>query len=142
VEDSVEYRGTRPVLCEGLSPELRAAVAQTALAAFDAMNLRDYARMDVRLSPDGIPYVIDVNPNCDLSDLAGGFSKAAKAGGLAYEDVIVRLVELAMSRRHNADTIPLTKRSKSTPRTDSAAGPEPVSAGRAVMRARAPRGGS
>ena len=50
-----------------------------------AMDLRDYGRMDVRLAADGTPYIIDVNPNCDLSDLAGGFSKAAKAGGLSYK---------------------------------------------------------
>ena len=99
VQDSVEYRGTRPVRCEGLSPALRTRVAETALAAFEAIGLRDYARIDIRLAPDGVPYVIDVNPNCDLSDLAGGFSKAARAGGLSYEDVVLRLVELALSRR-------------------------------------------
>jgi D-alanine-D-alanine ligase len=99
VQDSVEYRGTKPVRCEGLSPALRSRVAETALAAFEAIGLRDYARVDIRLAPDGIPYVIDVNPNCDLSDIAGGFSKAARAGGLSYEDVVLRLVELALSRR-------------------------------------------
>jgi D-alanine-D-alanine ligase len=98
VQDSVEYRGTLPVRCEGLSPALRSRVAETARAAFDAIGLRDYARIDIRLAEGGTPYVIDVNPNCDLSDLAGGFSKAAKAGGLSYEDVILRLLELALSR--------------------------------------------
>ena len=142
VEDSVEYRGTRPVRCEGLSPALRTRVAETALAAFEAIGLRDYARMDVRLAPDGVPYVIDVNPNCDLSDLAGGFSKAARAGGLSYEDVVLRLVELALSRRPNTDTIPLPKRSRSADRPHRPKGEEPISAGRSVLRARSPRGGS
>ena len=59
-------------------------------------TLRDYARFDIRLAADGTPYIIDVNPNCDLSDIAGGFSKAAKAGGLSYDEVILRLVELAL----------------------------------------------
>ncbi len=146
VEDSVEYRGTRPVRCEGLSAELRARVADTALAAFEAMELRDYARMDFRVAADGTPYVIDVNPNCDLSDLAGGFSKAAKAGGLCYQDVILRLVDLALSRRQNVDTIPLAPRSKGAHRSDRAIGArsrgQPVQAGRSVVRARAPRGGA
>jgi D-alanine-D-alanine ligase len=83
VEDSDEYRGTKPIRCENLSPELEARIAATALAAFETMELRDYARVDVRLAADGTPYVIDVNPNCDLSDVAGGFSKAAKAAGLS-----------------------------------------------------------
>jgi D-alanine-D-alanine ligase len=99
VEESVEYKGTRPVRCEGLSPELRDKVAQTALQAFRAVGLRDYGRMDIRLTADGTPYIIDVNPNCDLSDLAGGFSRAAKTGGLSYKEVILRLVSLALLRR-------------------------------------------
>jgi D-alanine-D-alanine ligase len=142
VEDSVEYRGTRPVRCEGLAPALRARVADTALAAFEAMDLRDYARMDIRLTADGTPYVIDVNPNCDLSDLAGGFSKAARAGGLSYKEVILRLVALALSRRPDADTIPFAERSRSVGAADRAGARQPLSAGGGVVRARAPRGGA
>jgi D-alanine-D-alanine ligase len=142
VEESIEYRGTRPIRCEGLPPALRARVADTALRAFEAMDLRDYARMDIRLPPDGTPYVIDVNPNCDLSDLAGGFSKAARAGGLSYKDVILRLVALASSRRPDADTIPLAERSRSVAAADRAGAREPLSARGGVVRARAPRGGA
>ena len=109
VEDSVEYKGTRPVRCEGLSSDLRDKVAQTALDAFRSIGLRDYGRMDIRLSADGTPYVIDVNPNCDLSDLAGGFSRAAKAGGLSYKDVILRLMSLSLSRRAEGTPIPFAE---------------------------------
>jgi D-alanine-D-alanine ligase len=118
VPDSAEYRGTEPVLCTGLSPELRSRVAETALAAFQAIGLRDYARIDIRLAADGIPYVIDVNPNCDLSDLAGGFSKAARAGGLAYEDLILRLLELALTRAASAAAsgIRISRRAAAAPR--------------------------
>jgi D-alanine-D-alanine ligase len=105
IEDSVEYKGTRPVRCEGLSEEMRALVAKTALDAFRAIGLRDYARMDIRLSRDGVPYVIDVNPNCDLSDLAGGYSRAAKAAGLSYRELIVRIIGLALARQARARAI-------------------------------------
>jgi D-alanine-D-alanine ligase len=143
VEDSVDYRGTRPVRCEGLTPALRQKIADTAQAAFEAIELRDYARMDVRLTADGIPYIIDVNPNCDLSDLAGGFSKAARAGGLSYKDVILRIVSLALSRRPHADTIPLKERSRSAGATHRSAGSgQSLPAGGGVLRARAPRGGA
>jgi D-alanine-D-alanine ligase len=105
VEDSVEYKGTRPVRCEGLSPELRALIATTALSAFRAVGLRDYGRMDFRLSAAGVPYVIDVNPNCDLSDLAGGYSRAAKAAGLSYKELILRIAELALTRQDRMNAI-------------------------------------
>jgi D-alanine-D-alanine ligase len=142
VEGSVEYVGTRPVRCEGLTPALRQRIADTALAAFEAIELRDYARMDFRLHADGTPYIIDVNPNCDLSDLAGGFSKAARAGGLSYKDVILRIVSLALSRRPHADTIPLAERSRSSRKTHRPTAGQSVSAGGSVLRARAPRGGA
>ena len=138
VEDSVEYKGTRPVRCEGLSPELRDRVAQTALHAFRCIGLRDYGRMDIRLSADGTPYVIDVNPNCDLSDLAGGFSRAAKTGGLSYKDVILRLMALALCRRVDETPIPLTEPSSEP---DTAGEGESLSAGRGLARAGARRGG-
>ena len=138
VEDSVEYKGTRPIRCERLSPELRDKVAQTALDAFRSIGLRDYARMDIRLAADGTPYVIDVNPNCDLSDLAGGFSRAAKAGGLSYKDVILRLLSLALSRRLDETPIPLAELPSET---DLGAERESLPAGRGFAPAGARRGG-
>jgi D-alanine-D-alanine ligase len=102
VEDSVEYKGTKPVRCEGLSDETRALIAKTALTAFHAVGLRDYGRVDIRLSANGVPYVIDVNPNCDLSELAGGYSRAARAAGLTYRELILRIVSLALARRSGA----------------------------------------
>ena len=111
VEDSVEYRGTKPVPCTGLSEALQARVKTVAQDAFRAIGLRDYGRVDIRLHADGTPYVIDVNPNCDLSHVAGGYARAAKAGGLAYKDVVLRLVSLALSRHSDANTNSLAQRS-------------------------------
>ena len=138
VEHSVEYKGTRPVRCEGLAPELRATVARTALDAFRAAGLRDYGRMDIRLSKDGIPYVIDVNPNCDLSDLAGGYAKAAKAAGLSYKELILRIVELALSRQSSVITIAKAASPSATAGREEAGMAEVRPKGRAP----APRGGA
>ena len=139
VEDSVEYKGTRPVRCEGLGAGLRATVAKTALDAFRAVSLRDYGRMDIRLSKDGIPYVIDVNPNCDLSDLAGGYSRAAKAAGLSYKELILRISELALSRR--SGVVPLVK-AAAAPEAVAAPAEPSVAEAAAKGRAPAPRGGA
>jgi predicted ATP-grasp superfamily ATP-dependent carboligase len=126
------------VRCEGLAPELRATVARTAVDAFRAAGLRDYGRMDIRLSKDGVPYVIDVNPNCDLSDLAGGYSKAAKAAGLSYKELILRIVELALSRQSSVITIAKAASPSAAAGREKAGVAEVCHKGRAP----APRGGA
>jgi D-alanine-D-alanine ligase len=95
---SVEYQGTRSVRCVGLDDATRDRCVAAARAAFLALGLRDYARCDLRLARDGTPYVIDVNPNCDLSDGAG-VSRAASFGGLSYPDLIERVCEAALARQ-------------------------------------------
>jgi D-alanine-D-alanine ligase len=139
IEGSDEYRGTKPVRCQGLTPAIEARITAIARTAFDAMELRDYGRFDIRLAADGTPYVIDVNPNCDLSDIAGGFSKAAKAGGLSYDQVILRLVEMALLRRPHVDTIPLAPRARAVRRNRRADRPI-ATGGEALAGERAPRG--
>jgi D-alanine-D-alanine ligase len=119
VEGSVEYSGTKPVPCD-LPTALADRVAAAARGAFEALELRDYGRVDIRLDAAGTPYVIDVNPNCDLSHQAGGFSRAARAAGLTYDDVVLRILDLALSRRLHADTIPLAARSRRHRRPDRA----------------------
>jgi D-alanine-D-alanine ligase len=140
VEGSDEFIGTKPIPCVTLPAAQHARVTEVALAAFAAMEVRDYARLDIRLpeaGPDaGTPFVIDVNPNCDLSDGAGGYSKAAAAAGLGYDEVVRRIVELALLRRPHADTIPLAPRSRSARRNGVAAS---VAAAGTGPEARAPR---
>src|SRR3569623_3795552 len=111
MESSVEYEGTKPVPCR-LDATQAAAVTAAARGAWDALELRDYGRVDIRRAADGTPYVIDGNPNCDLSHEAGGFSRAARAGGLAYDEVVSRILELALARRQDADSTPLAIRSR------------------------------
>jgi D-alanine-D-alanine ligase len=137
VESSPEYTGTCPVRCQ-VGPEVQERVAQVALAAFAALELRDYGRVDIRLSREGVPYVIDVNPNCDLSAAAGGFARAANAAGLTYDKLILRLLALATGRRQDADTIPLASRSRRPDRAHRSEHGEPVSAGGGLVRPRAP----
>jgi D-alanine-D-alanine ligase len=138
VETSVEYLGTKPVLCH-LSPGEWERVAAAARGAFRALELRDYGRVDIRLADDGTPYVIDVNPNCDLSHEAGGFARAARAGALTYDDVVLRILDLALRRRSHEDTISLAARSRGHRVVDHG-GPLPTGGG--LVRPRIARRGA
>lgn len=143
VEASDEFHGTRPVAC-ALPAADEERIRALALRGFAAMELRDYARLDMRLAADGTPYVIDVNPNCDLSEQAG-FARAARTAGIAYDDLVVRIAHLALSRRPHADPIPLARRPRGAAgagRSTAERGPEPVSAGGDLLRAGAPRRGA
>lgn len=82
-----------------LTPELETRCIETAMAAFEALDCRDYGRVDMRLAADGQCYVIDINPNCDLHPHSG-FAKAASSAGINYPDLALHLVELALEREH------------------------------------------
>lgn len=102
-EEHVDYEGTKPVPMKDLSPELESAIAETAKAAFRALSLRDFGRVDLRIDADGKPWVIDVNPNCDLSPDAG-VARAAAHGGMSYPALIGRICELAWERHEHSDS--------------------------------------
>ncbi len=84
---------------------LPASVAERVLAVasetFSVLEVRDYGRCDIRLSADGTPYVIDVNPNCDLSNGAG-FSRAGLLAGISYDRLVEKIAIAALQRNDHA----------------------------------------
>jgi D-alanine-D-alanine ligase len=94
---SSEYKGSMPGPIRDLAPELEALVRARARAAYDAVGLEGYGRIDLRVHPTRGPLVIDVNPNPDISPDAG-LAKAAARGGIAYEELIARIVRSATER--------------------------------------------
>lgn len=95
--DGAEYAGTRTFVSKDLTSNLDELLRTTALAAFHALRLRDYARVDMRASESGEVYVIEVNPNCYLEE-GGEFARSAAADGMSYDALIARLIELASAR--------------------------------------------
>jgi len=96
------YKLTKSHIAEDLDEETTQRLSDTALAAYRALKLRDYGRIDMRLAPNGDVYVIEANPNPWLASRQE-FAMAAKASGLTYTELIGSIVDLAMSRYLNAD---------------------------------------
>jgi D-alanine-D-alanine ligase len=91
------YRLTKSHLAEDLEEAVANRLTETALAAYRAVKLRDYGRIDMRLTPKGEVYVIEANPNPWLSS-KHEFAMAAKASGRSYTQLIGEIVDLAMAR--------------------------------------------
>jgi D-alanine-D-alanine ligase len=91
------YKVTKSAPVEDLAEETTKKLQDTALAAYRALKLRDYGRIDMRLNKEGEVYVIEANPNPWLAS-AAEFTMAAKKAGYTYTDMIEKIVELARSR--------------------------------------------
>jgi D-alanine-D-alanine ligase len=101
-KDTEAYKVTKSAPAEDLEEKVAEKLASTAMSAFRALKLRDYARIDMRLNAKGEVYVIEANPNPWLSSNSE-FYMAAKKSGRSYTDMIERIVELARQRgRDNA----------------------------------------
>jgi D-alanine-D-alanine ligase len=100
VRRSAEFKGTKAVVAD-VPEELRGKLQAVALAAHRALRVRDYGRIDLRLTGGGEVYVIEVNASCYLEKSAE-FALAAAAAGLDHPALINRIVELATERYGSA----------------------------------------
>jgi D-alanine-D-alanine ligase len=91
------YKVTKSAPVEDLDEETTRKLQDTALAAYRALKLRDYGRIDMRLNKNGEVYVIEANPNPWLAS-AAEFTMAARKAGYSYTDIIQKIVELARAR--------------------------------------------
>jgi D-alanine-D-alanine ligase len=96
-ETGAEFAGTKSVFPTDVPPELLERMQRVAVESFNALRLRDYGRVDLRVTPQEEIYVIEVNPNCYLEQ-SGEFSRAAAEMGIAHDALIARIVELAQGR--------------------------------------------
>jgi D-alanine-D-alanine ligase len=96
--ESVEYQKSKPVCPAPLNAGTKKRLEQTAIQVFKLFECRDYARVDFRVDRDERPYVIDVNPNPDISPQAG-MSRQIKVKGMTYDQFIGGVLEKALQRK-------------------------------------------
>jgi D-alanine-D-alanine ligase len=98
--DTEAYKVTKSAPAEDLDDATTKRLSETALSAYQALKLRDYGRIDMRLSKKGEVFVIEANPNPWLASTAE-FAMAAKKAGRNYTELIAEIVDLARSRYAN-----------------------------------------
>ncbi len=97
---SVYFKHTNPVCPADINDNLKSKLENIALKAYKALNCRDYARVDIRLNKNNTPFVIEVNPNPDLSTDAG-FARASGAANMNYPELLKTIVDFAIERKVN-----------------------------------------
>lgn len=97
IPGSDHYEKIETKLPAPLTPEEKLVLEKVCCDAYRALGCRDYARMDIRLR-DNVFYVLDVNPNADISHEAS-MACAAEVAGISYGQMGSLFVRLA-ARRH------------------------------------------
>jgi D-alanine-D-alanine ligase len=79
-----------------LPQELNNEILHLSKRIYRILNLSGYARLDYRLTTDGQLYLLEANPNPDISR-GEDFAAAAQHSGLEYEPLLQRIINLGIT---------------------------------------------
>lgn len=101
LKSHVQFKRTMPICPVTLPAPLYHHLQNVALLAYQAMQLRGYARLDFRCDKRERLYIIDINPNPDICR-NDEVADALEAAGIRYEDFWERQIKLTLKLKHNA----------------------------------------
>ena len=85
---------TRYIIPCGLAADAERALQRQALAAFDTLGCSGWGRIDLMLDTAGRPWFIEANTSPGMTDHSL-VPMAARHAGLSFEDLVLRILELA-----------------------------------------------
>jgi len=91
------FAAVNVIVATDLAPELRARIIRAGREAAYALKVQDYGRVDIRVSAEGVPMVVEVNANPYL-ERTSAFALAALQAGMGYKTLINRIIEIAWHR--------------------------------------------
>ncbi len=71
-------------------------ILKTCKRVYKALDLSGYARMDLRLGENGDVYVLEANPNPNLS-FGEDFAESAEKIGISYEELLQKIITLGLN---------------------------------------------
>jgi D-alanine-D-alanine ligase len=98
ITESVEYKESKPVCPAPVTIELKKRLETVAVEVYRLFECRDYARVDMRVDQEENIYILEVNPNPDISPQSG-MARAIKVRGMTYADFVGGMVQKALERR-------------------------------------------
>ena len=93
--ETIKYHPERSI-----DDDLKAAIKDLSVKAFNALELRDVARIDFRVGEDNIPRVIDINPLPGLSPVYSDLPILSELNGGSYPELIKKILTAAFSRNN------------------------------------------
>ena len=88
---------SRSICPAKMSDSLAEAIKGTALKAYQALDCRDWCRIDMRVGVDQVPQVLELNPIAGI-DTSYWFPRSAKAAGMTYPELIGSVIDAARQR--------------------------------------------
>ncbi|MGE3332399.1 MAG: hypothetical protein AB7I36_02055 [Rhodospirillaceae bacterium] len=82
---------------QGLEPDMEKRLQRMAKRIYRTLELDGYARIDFRLSVEGVPYFLEANANPDIAE-SEEFAQAAKHDNITFRKMINRILALALER--------------------------------------------
>lgn len=98
LEDDELYRSTPSHCPTDLPLSLKQGLQRTALAVHQALEANSYGRVDIRVDKQGRIFVLEYNPNPDITPGAG-FSKALQADKIPYPEFVRKILQEAITRQ-------------------------------------------
>jgi D-alanine-D-alanine ligase len=100
VKHDPEYQERRGVMqgpAENIEPALETRIRTVVKRIARTLELDGYARIDFRLTKEGVPYFIEANPNPEIAS-GEEFAQAALHDGIEYSELLNRILSLGLRR--------------------------------------------
>jgi D-alanine-D-alanine ligase len=81
-----------------LDPQTTRKIQEYSLKAFNILECRDFSRVDFRISQDGTPYFLEINPLAGLNPRSSDLVIMAKLVGMTYPELITSIFTAALKR--------------------------------------------
>ncbi|MFA8437238.1 MAG: M20/M25/M40 family metallo-hydrolase [Marinifilaceae bacterium] len=101
----------RKICPADLPAEIAEEMIHQSVAAFKALHLRDFARVDIRMDENNNIYLLEVNSMASLG-LTGSYPTAAKVAGYDFPELVNKMLDVAAVRYFSGNGIQTTKEKK------------------------------
>jgi len=99
-----KYRSKKGILTKraDIDPELEEKIQKICKKVYRLLGLNGYARIDLRVADDGKVYILEANPNPDIS-MRDDFSSSAKFEKVEYQELLTKILSLGLSWHNKYD---------------------------------------